>query len=82
MDRRVGTNMIEEIEIYSGLVRKYSGEYLNCMKERDFPTEKKDLWNRMTGNVPELYDPGNANGYINSYPNSYCNRWNDTRTIY
>ena len=24
----------------------------------------------MTGNVPELYDPGNANGYINSYPNS------------
>ena len=68
----LGTNMIEEIEIYSGGISlgKYSGEYLNCMKERDFSTEKKDLWNRMTGNVPELNDPGNANGYVNSYPNS------------
>ena len=39
----LGTNMIEEIEIYSGGISlaKYSGEYLNCMKERDFSTEKK-----------------------------------------
>ena len=68
----IGTNMIEEIEVYSGGVSlaKYSGEYLSCMKERDFPAEKKDLWNRMTGNIPELNDPGNANGYVNSYPNS------------
>ena len=40
------------------------------MKERDFSTEKKELWNRMTGNIPELYDPANANGYVNNYPNS------------
>ena len=40
------------------------------MKERDFSTEKKDLWNRMTGNIPELNDPANANGYVNNYPNS------------
>ena len=68
----IGTNMIEEIEVYSGGVSlaKYSGEYLSCMKERDFSAEKKDLWNRMTGNIPELNDPGNANGYVNSYPNS------------
>ena len=68
----LGTNMIEEIEIYSGGISlaKYSGEYLNCMKERDFSTEKKDLWDRMTGNISELNDPANANGYINSYPNT------------
>ena len=24
----------------------------------------------MTGNIPELYDPANANGYVNNYPNS------------
>lgn len=68
----LGTNMIEEIEIFSSgtTLAKYSGEYLNCMKERDFSTEKKDLWNRMTGNVKELNDPGNANGNINSYPNT------------
>ena len=31
----IGTNMIEEIEVYSGGISlaKYSGEYLNCMKE-------------------------------------------------
>ena len=68
----VGTNMIEEIEIYSGGISlaKYSGEYLNCLKERDFSSTKKDLWNRMTGNISELNDPGNSNGNINNYPNS------------
>ena len=67
----LGTNMIDEIEIYSGGVSlaKYSGEYLNCMKERDFNNVKKKLWNRMTGNIPELNNPGNANGNINTYPN-------------
>ena len=69
----LGTNFIEEIEIYSGGVSlsKYSGEYLNCLKERDYNNSKKDLWNRMTGNVPELNDPGNANGNINTYPNAH-----------
>ena len=68
----LGTNMIDEIEIYSGGVSlaKYSGEYLNCLKERDYSDSKKDLWNRMTGNTVELNNPGNANGNINSYPNS------------
>ncbi len=68
----LGTNMIEEIEVYSGGVSlaKYSGEYLNCLKERDYSDSKKDLWNRMTGNIVELNNPGNANGNINSYPNT------------
>ena len=68
----LGTNMIEEIEIFSSgtTLAKYSGEYLNCMKERDFSTEKKELWNRMTGNIAELNDPGNVNGNVNSYPNT------------
>ena len=63
--------MIEEIEIYSGgtSLSKYSGEYLNCLKERDYNHSKKDLWNRMTGNIPSIYDPANANGNVNVYPN-------------
>ena len=67
----IGTNFIEQIEIYSGGVSlsKYSGEYLNCIKERDYNNSKKNLWNRMTGNIPELNDPANANGNINTYPN-------------
>ena len=68
----VGSTMIEEIEVYSGGVSlaKYSGEYLSCLKERDFTTEKKDLWDRMTGNTIELNDPGNSNGNVNTYPNA------------
>ena len=68
----LGTNMIQEVEIYTGgtTLAKYSGEYLSCVKERDFTGAKKDLWNRMTGNVPEVNDPANANGNINVYPNS------------
>ena len=71
----LGTNWIEEIEIYSGgtSLGKYSGEYLNCVKERDFSEEKKKLWNRMTGNVSELNDPANANGNVNVYPNVFYN---------
>jgi hypothetical protein len=68
----LGTNMIQEIEIYTGgtTLAKYSGEYLSCVKERDFTGAKKDLWNRMTGNIPEVNDPANANGNINVYPNA------------
>lgn len=69
----LGTNMIEEIEIYSGgsSLAKYSGEYLNCLKERDYSQSKKDLWDRMTGNIVELNDPGCANGNVNTYPTTF-----------
>lgn len=68
----LGTHMITEIEIKSGgtTLAQYSGEYLSCIKERDFSNAKKDLFNKMTGNVPELNDPANANGNVNVYPNS------------
>jgi hypothetical protein len=68
----LGTNMIQEVEIYTGgtTLAKYSGEYLSCVKERDFTGAKKDLWNRMTGNTSEINDPASANGNINVYPNS------------
>lgn len=68
----IGSNMIQEVEIYTGgtTLAKYSGEYLSCVKERDFTNAKKDLWNRMTGNVPDINDPASANGNINVYPNA------------
>jgi hypothetical protein len=68
----LGTNMIREVEVYSGpiILSKFSGEYLSCLKERDFSSSKKDLWNRMTGNVPELNNPAFAGNRVNVYPNS------------
>ena len=68
----LGCNMIREVEIYSGGVTlaKYPGEYIACLKERDLTKAKKDLFNKMTGNVVEMNDPGNANGNVNVYPNA------------
>lgn len=69
----IGIQMIRSIEINCGsvLIQKYSGEYLLAMMERDFPREKKDLFNQMTGNVSELNDPANSNGRTNIYPSAY-----------
>jgi hypothetical protein len=70
--REIGAQMIKEITITAGslLIQKYTGAYLAAMVERDFTAEKKELFNRMTGNVDELYDPANVFGRENSYPNA------------
>lgn len=70
--QEIGAYMIREIEIHSGGVclSRYSGEYLSCLKERDYTKEKKELWNKMTGNIPELHSPEYSNGRVNIYPNS------------
>ena len=69
----LGTQMIEEVEIAVGgqVLNRYSGAYLLAMVQRDYNNVKKDLYDKMTGNVPELNDPGNASPRINSYPNAY-----------
>jgi hypothetical protein len=68
----IGTQMISEISITSGSItlQKYTGDYLSTMVERDFSEEKKKLFNEMSGNVTELYDPANAYSRDNSYPSA------------
>lgn len=70
--KKLGTNMIKEITITCGSVtlQKYTGQYLDAMVERDFSEVKKDLFNKMTGNVKELNDPANAYDRFDSYPNA------------
>ena len=41
------------------------------MVERDFSSDKQDLFRRMIGDVPELNDPANAHSRENAYPSSY-----------
>lgn len=71
--KNLGTQMIKEILITCGsiTIQRYTGDYLQAMVERDFPGSKKDLFDKMTGNVPELYDPANSFGRTNNYPSSY-----------
>jgi len=68
----LGTHMIKEITITCGsiMLQRYSGEYLAAMVDRDFTADKKDLFNKMTGNVVELNDPANAYDRNNSYPSA------------
>lgn len=69
----IGTNIIKEISITCGsqLLQKYSGNYIKAMVDRDFSTVKKDLFNRMSGNIPEINNPANTNTRLNAYPSSY-----------
>ena len=69
----LGTNIISEISITCGsqLIQKYSGQYLAAMVERDFNTEKKNLFNKMTGNTSELNNPALAFKRQNTYPSAY-----------
>jgi len=71
--RDIGTQIIQEIEIVCGsfTLQRYTGDYLAAMVERDFSAEKRELFNKMTGNIPELYDPANAYGRVNSYPSAF-----------
>ena len=67
----IGTSLIRNITITCGnqKLQEYSGEYLNAMVQRDYNNTRKDLYNRMTGAVPELTNP--ASIYGGKYPNAY-----------
>jgi hypothetical protein len=71
--QNIGALMIKEITITCGslLIQRYTGEYISAMVDRDFTNEKKELFNKMTGNVPELNDPGNAFHRENTYPSAF-----------
>jgi len=71
--KNLGATMIREVTITCGslTLQRYTGEYLSAMVDRDFSAEKKHLFNNMTGNVEDLYDPANVHGRANSYPSAY-----------
>ena len=67
--------MIKEISITIGgqVIQKYSGDYLKCMIERDYSKDKKELFDKMSGNIDEMHSPEKKYNDIifqyNSYPN-------------
>jgi len=69
----IGFQMIEEIMITSGslVLSKFSGAYISNAIDRDYPSEKKDLINRATGNIDELNDPSVAFGRGHCYPSAF-----------
>lgn len=74
----IGAKMIDKITFTVGgqILNEYSGNYLLAMMQRDFSDTKKELFNRMIGQVPELVSPANANARLNVYPNAFYNGGN------
>ena len=68
----LGAQIIKEIVITCGslTLQKYTGDYMAAMVDRDFSGDKKELYNRMTGNILELNNPAYAFGRRNAYPNA------------
>jgi hypothetical protein len=69
----LGAQMISRISITCGnqLLQEYSGAYLLASVQRDFSTDKKNLFDKMIGNITELNDPANYGTNNNNYPNAY-----------
>jgi hypothetical protein len=69
----LGTQMIKEIVISVGgmTLQRFTGNNLMSIVERDLDNTKRDLYNEMTGHVPELYNPGCSGARLNQYPNAY-----------
>ena len=71
--KHIGSQMIERVRFTIGgqVIQEFTGQYLYNMVERDFDAAKKDLYDKMTGHVPELNDLANAFQRLNVYPNAY-----------
>ena len=69
----IGALFISNILITCGnqTLQQFSGRYLLSMVQRDFSAEKRALFDKMIGNIPELNDPANAGARVNSYPNAF-----------
>lgn len=71
--REIGVRMIKEVVLSCGstVIQRYTGDYLAGVVDRDFSTEKKALFDSMSGNTSELHDPGNVDGRVNTYPSAF-----------
>jgi len=55
------------------VIQEFTGQYLYCMAERDLTTDKRNLFDEMTGNTTELNDPANYSNRNGNYPNTTYN---------
>ena len=69
----IGTQLIDNVRFTVGgaIIQEFTGQYLNCLVERDLTGDKKSLYYQMTGNVPELNNPAYAHGRPGIYPSAF-----------
>jgi len=72
----LGAQLIRRIRflIDGHIIQEFTGQYLYNMVQRDFSTDKKELFDKMVGNISELNDPANYSNRNGNYPSaSYLN---------
>ena len=90
----IGTNLIKNAKLLidTAEINTISGKFMQVLSEINYDDSKKKIYDEMTGNVPEVYDPqidytrkeknfipiiiNQGTGYVNSYPSDH------TRTPY
>jgi hypothetical protein len=70
--KNIGYNMIERVSILINgqAVVTHTGEWMKLYSNLKMDANKQEILDRMVGNIPELYDPGNAYDRVNQYPHS------------
>lgn len=70
--RNIGYNMINYVSILVNgqEIVRHTGEWMKLYANLTFDANKRAILDRMVGNVPDLYDPANAQGRLNQYPHS------------
>lgn len=70
--RNIGYNMIHHVSllINGQEIVRHTGEWMKLYANLTFDANKRAILDRMVGNVPELYDPANADDRVNQYPHS------------
>ena len=67
----LGTNIIDSVSVHIGgeSIDRHYGEWLNIWNELTLDNTQKETYNKMIGNIPELYDPKNTRGNLDSSGN-------------
>lgn len=70
--RNIGYNMINRVSILINgqEIVRHTGEWMKIYANLQFDANKRAILDRMIGNLPELYDPANANGRTSQYPSA------------
>jgi hypothetical protein len=70
--KNIGTMIIRSVAIYiqGRKIDEHYGEWMHIWHELNLTADQREGYNRMTGNIPEIYDPANADGNNGVYPNA------------
>ena len=72
--RNIGSSAVESVSVFLGgnLIDKNYGEWFDIWQELTLPQSKKQIYNELIGNVPEMYNP-ELSPRFTSYPNQSKN---------